>query len=67
MERFSLDPGRFTWNRDSLDGHWIGVNDSTFARAPEADENGNYRHGEFTVAAIDERRMLRAWIKAAHN
>jgi hypothetical protein len=36
MERFSLDPGRFTWN--SLDGHWIGVNDSTFARAPEADE-----------------------------
>jgi hypothetical protein len=64
MERFSLDPGRFTWNRDSLEGHSIGVNDSTFARAPEAD---NRVVGEFTVAAIDERRMLRAGIKAAHN
>jgi hypothetical protein len=31
--------------------------------APSGERNGNYRHGEFTRAAVQERRILNEWVK----
>src|SRR6266516_4796800 len=35
--------------------------------APSGERNGNYRHGQFTKEAIQERRALRAWIRAVRD
>jgi hypothetical protein len=36
-------------------------------RAPKGKANGNYRHGLFTRKAVESRRELNAWIRAAQR
>jgi hypothetical protein len=35
--------------------------------APKGSGNGNYRHGQFTCEAIEERQSLRAFIQQARE